>query len=215
MKYADNITKVCGAGLTPLRWNDSMAHNSLSLGWGMWEIGCILLAPVFTFPRVPHCCGCSTRVPRIRARDTATPLTVSPLLAGGGIGQNPPPSAPTTTHMHTCTLEEFSSVGETVILLHPPLHLVGVSVVMERGRQQLLRFSAAKGVFELGWRHHHGHPRALPLRLFADVGVHARHLSCSGCVHGLFHGQRCASTKILRLSTESTSPQIHGLPNGF
>ena len=96
------------------------------------------------------------------------------------------------------------AVDETVILLHPPLHLVGVSVVMERGRQQLLRFSAAKGVFELGWRHHHGHPRALPLRLFADVGVHARHLSCSGCVHGLFHGQRCASTKILR-DTEAFS----------
>ena len=28
------------------------------------------------------------------------------------------------------------AVGETVILLHPPLHLAGVSIVMERERQQ-------------------------------------------------------------------------------
>ena len=28
------------------------------------------------------------------------------------------------------------AVGETVILLHPPLTLVGVSIAMERGRQQ-------------------------------------------------------------------------------
>ena len=28
------------------------------------------------------------------------------------------------------------AVGETVILLHPVLHLVGVSIAMERGRQQ-------------------------------------------------------------------------------
>ena len=28
------------------------------------------------------------------------------------------------------------AVGETVILLHPPPHLVGVSIVMERNRQQ-------------------------------------------------------------------------------
>ena len=28
------------------------------------------------------------------------------------------------------------AVGETVILLHPPLHLAGTSIVFERGRQQ-------------------------------------------------------------------------------
>ena len=28
------------------------------------------------------------------------------------------------------------AVGETGILLHPPLHLVGVSIAMERERQQ-------------------------------------------------------------------------------
>ena len=30
----------------------------------------------------------------------------------------------------------FQAVGETVILLHPPLPLAGVSIRMERGRQQ-------------------------------------------------------------------------------
>ena len=47
---------------------------------------------------------------------------------------------------HTGEAECFSSprrvtdanlpVGETVILLHPPFHVVGVSIGMERGHQQ-------------------------------------------------------------------------------
>ena len=34
------------------------------------------------------------------------------------------------------TSEPCLAVGETVILPHPPLPLVGVSIAMERGRQQ-------------------------------------------------------------------------------
>ena len=35
-----------------------------------------------------------------------------------------------------CTMTTNLAVGETVILLHPPLPLVGVSIAMERDRQQ-------------------------------------------------------------------------------
>ena len=43
------------------------------------------------------------------------------------------PPGQTGAHAGQCS---FLAVGETVIRLHPPAPLVGVSVVMERGRQQ-------------------------------------------------------------------------------
>ena len=38
--------------------------------------------------------------------------------------------------LHLPTGQEIVAVGETVILLHPPLSVVGVSIAMERDRQQ-------------------------------------------------------------------------------
>ena len=76
------------------------------------------------------------RAPGVAAKLSKNPAQVSfvgPLPPAPPPCPPPPPPAP-IPHFH-CSGNQVA-VGETVILLHPPLHLAAVSIWIERERQQ-------------------------------------------------------------------------------